>query len=86
VLKLFALIVASLLMDRSFVVKLTILLDFTRLARCSFKKTYENLYKTSPHMAVLEAGDIMYIPHMWFHEVYTTGESIGVSTWVKNTG
>jgi len=50
------------------------------------RRKYPSLSRTKPYIAELFPGDVMYIPHMWFHEVYSTGDSLGVSTWVTNTG
>jgi hypothetical protein len=44
---------------------------------------YPNLNKTHPHLATVEAGDILYIPHKFLHEIYTQGDSIGVSAWLR---
>ena len=44
---------------------------------------YKRLQNTHPRLAVIEAGDVIYIPHKWFHEVYTHGDSLGVSAWVR---
>mmetsp|Transcript_8630 Transcript_8630/g.15673 ORF Transcript_8630/g.15673 Transcript_8630/m.15673 type:complete len:270 (+) Transcript_8630:289-1098(+) len=51
------------------------------------EKKYELLQKTTPYLAVMEAGDALYIPNKWFHEVYSQGNpSIGVSAWIHQAG
>ena len=47
---------------------------------------YPNLSRTHPYLAILEAGECLYIPHKFLHEVYTQGDSIGVSAWLQVTG
>jgi len=43
---------------------------------------YKNLSKTRPFFALLEAGDTIYIPSNWFHEVFTRGDGQGISAWI----
>ncbi|GMI09339.1 hypothetical protein TrVE_jg757 [Triparma verrucosa] len=44
---------------------------------------YLNLWLTSPYLAKMMPGDVLYIPHEWFHEIYSAGMTIGVSSWVN---
>lgn len=44
---------------------------------------YLNLWFTYPHSATMVPGDVLYIPHEWFHEIYSTGMTMGVSSWVN---
>ena len=44
------------------------------------------LWRTRPRIAVLEPGDILYIPHRWFHEVLSRGPSVAVTHWVSDRG
>ena len=44
------------------------------------------LWRTRPRIAVLEPGDVLYIPHRWFHEVLSRGPSVAVTHWVRDGG
>ena len=44
---------------------------------------YISLWLTKPHSATMVPGDVLYIPHEWFHEIYSTGTTVGISSWVN---
>ena len=50
------------------------------------RETHPLLWETTPFVATLLPGDALYIPHRWFHEVYSHGRSVGVSVWVQAAG
>ena len=50
------------------------------------RQSHPLLWQTSPYFASLEAGDVLYIPHRWFHEIKSLGRSIALSAWVRPSG
>ena len=42
------------------------------------------LRHTSPHIAALDPGDMIYIPHKWWHEVWSSNRSLAFSSWVRD--
>ena len=51
----------------------------------TIKTKYPLVSQTHPLTATVRAGDLLYIPHTWFHEVYSVGKSISVTRWIHDT-
>lgn len=39
--------------------------------------------KASPYVVELEPGDILFVPHHWWHYVESLTDSISINTWVE---
>ena len=39
--------------------------------------------QTTPHVIMLEEGDVLFVPKHWWHFVYSTETSISVNTWLE---
>eukprot|EP00092_Neocalanus_flemingeri_P066248 GFUD01080678.1.p1 GENE.GFUD01080678.1~~GFUD01080678.1.p1 ORF type:complete len:365 (+),score=133.59 GFUD01080678.1:95-1189(+) len=46
--------------------------------------TLSKLSKTTPYMVTLQAGDVLYVPRHWWHQVYSNEYSISVNTWLEH--
>lgn len=52
-------------------------------------RVYPLLQRTTPHVVELSAGDILFVPHLWWHFVRVTEEDsdkscISINTWIYN--
>jgi HSPB1-associated protein 1 len=41
---------------------------------------------TRPYVVDLEPGDVLYVPHNWWHYVESLSDSISINTWVELKG
>ena len=58
-----------------------ILKDITMANRAKYSK----VWNAHPMVATLKPGDLLYIPHRWFHEVYSPAVSISITGWIHDT-
>jgi ribosomal protein L16 Arg81 hydroxylase len=42
-----------------------------------------NKQNAEPYIVDLEAGDVLYVPHNWWHYVESLTTSISINTWVE---
>ena len=47
------------------------------------KTKLPDLWKATPYVVTLNPGDVLYTPNAWWHEVYTSGQSVAFSVWVN---
>ena len=57
-------------------------LNLTNLAD-NTQEMLDKLRQASVYQVTLEPGDVLYVPHHWWHHVVTTSSwSVSVNTWV----
>jgi len=49
-------------------------------------KFHPSLSKTTMYEATIQPGDILYIPHKWFHEIESSPKTVGISGWNIGNG